>query len=133
MSVAGLSSRQSFSPHNWAHVAARALQDILRQQFQQWGLPERFRVDHGAPWESWSDLPTGLALGVIGLGVDRIWNPPARPPDNGVVEKSQDTGQRWAEPWRCDSAAEWQQRLDEMDRIQRAEYPSLAGRSRLEV
>ena len=74
-----------------------------------------------------------LALWLVGLGIDLIFNPPRQPQYNGVVEKSQDTGQRWCEPHTCHSAQELQARLDEMDRLQRQEYPSLQGRSRTQV
>jgi len=72
-------------------------------------------------------------LWLIGLGIEMIWNRPRRPQDNGVVEKSQDTAKRWAEPQTCATAAELQRRLEEMDGIQRQEYPSVRGRSRLEA
>jgi hypothetical protein len=88
-------------------------------------------VDNGVPWGSWGDLPTDLALWLIGLEVGVGWNPPARPQDNGVVERSQGTAKRWGEPWTCDSPEELQCRLVEMDGIQRQEYPSVGGRSRL--
>jgi hypothetical protein len=90
-------------------------------------------VDNGVPWGSRGDLPTDLALWLIGLEVGVDWNPPARPQDNGVVERSQGTAKRWGEPWTCDSPEELQRRLEEMDGIQRQEYPSVGGRSRLEA
>jgi hypothetical protein len=105
----------------------------LRRAFGRWGRPERFRVDNGTPWGSSGDLPPELALWLIGLGVGVTWNPPRRPQDNGVVERSQGTAKRWAEPGTCAGAAELQRRLEEMDGIQRQEYPSLRGRSRLEA
>jgi hypothetical protein len=114
-------------------VPARAVQAALRRAFARWGRPARLRLDNGLPWGSWNDLPTALALWLVGLGVDPVFNPPRQPQCNGVVEKSQDTGQRWCEPGRCASAAELQRRLDEMDRVQREAYPSLGGRSRLVV
>jgi len=49
-----------------------------------------------------------------------------------VVERSQGTGKRWAEPGACESAEELQGHIDEMDRIQREEYPIAKGRSRWE-
>jgi hypothetical protein len=61
------------------------------------------------------------------------WNPSARPQDNGVVERSQGTAKRWGEPQSCDSPEELHHRLQEMDVIQRQEYPSVRGRSRLEA
>lgn len=105
----------------------------MRRAFGRWGLPERFRVDNGVPWGSPGDLPTDLALWLIGLGIEMVWNPPRRPQDNGVVERSQGTAKRWAEPQACASVKELQGRLEEMDGIQRQEYPSVRGRSRLEA
>ncbi|QEH38390.1 Integrase core domain protein [Aquisphaera giovannonii] len=93
----------------------------------------RVRVDNGSPWGSAGDLPTELALWLFGLGVEVIWNPPRRPQDNGVIERSQGTGKRWAETATCADAAELQRRIDEMDRIQREVYPCIGGKSRTEA
>ena len=106
------------------------VQETLRLVFSRWGRPQRFRVDNGCPWGSKGDWPTDLALWLIGLGVDMIWNPARRPQDNGVVERSQGTGKRWGEPETCQDADELQRRLDDMDRIQREAYPSIKGQSR---
>jgi hypothetical protein len=105
----------------------------LRRAFRRWGRPDRFRVDNGVPWGSCGDLPTELALWLIGLGVGVDWNLPRRPQDNGVVERSQGTGKRWAEPHLCSSAGQLQRHLERFDTIQRQEYPSLRGRSRSEA
>jgi len=48
-----------------------------------------------------------------------------------VFLRSQGVGQNWAEPPPCASAAELQQRLEQFDQLQRAEYPSGAGGRRL--
>jgi hypothetical protein len=109
------------------------VQTVLRHTFKRWGLPQRFRVDNGVPWGSSGDLPPDLALWLLGIDVGVAHNPPRRPQDNGVVERSQGTGKKWAEPGTCATAKELQKRLREMDRIQRAEYPSVQGRSRLEA
>jgi hypothetical protein len=102
--------------------------------FVRWGRPERFRVDNGVPWGSArGDLPTDLGLWLAGLEVGMDYNPPATPQDNGVVERSQGTAKRWGEPQTCDTPEELRQRLAEMDEIQRGEYPSVGGRSRLEA
>src|SRR5947209_9387768 len=133
-SVAARSSGPWFSPRgDWAEVPAADTQAQLRRAFARWGRPERFRVDNGVPWGSAGDLPTDLALWLIGLGIGVDWNPPRRPQDNGVVERSQGTAKRWAEPRACATAEELQRRLEEMDEIQRREYPSVRGRSRLEA
>lgn len=91
------------------------------------------RVDNGAPWGSTGDLPTDLALWLIGLGVAVIRNPPRRPQANGVVERSQGTGKRWAEPGTCQDVGELERRLAEQDEIQREGYPSIGGKSRMEA
>jgi transposase InsO family protein len=111
-------------------VEPTCVQETLRLVFSQWGRPQRFRVDNGAPWGSTGDWPTDLALWLIGLGVNMIWNPARRPQANGVVERSQGTGKRWGEPETCQDADELQGRLDDMDRIQREVYPSIEGQSR---
>jgi hypothetical protein len=134
MSVAARSWRPRFFPlAYWNTVPVGEVQAVLRQAFRRWGRPARLRVDNGAPWGSSGDLPTDLALWLLGLGVETTPNPPRRPQDNGVVERSQGTGKRWAEPQACADAGELQRRLREMDLIQREEYPSLQGRSRLEA
>lgn len=89
------------------------------------------RVDNGTPWGSKGDLPTDLALWLVGLGVAVYYNPARRPQDNGVVERMQGVAKAWCEPHTCASAAELQERLERMDHIQRAEYPSCQGQSRL--
>ena len=117
-------------PGRWLKVPPADVQAELRRAFARWGRPATIRLDHGGPWGSAGDLPPELALGLIGLGIDVHGNDPPAPPQNGVVERSQGTGQRWAEPGRCASVAELQQRLQEVDAIQREAYPSVAGRSR---
>lgn len=106
------------------------MQSALREVFTRWGRPEGVRVDNGTPWGSKGDWPTDLALWLIGLGMDIIWNPARRPQDNGVVERSQGTGKRWGEPETCQNPDELQRHMDKMDRIQREVYPSIDGQSR---
>jgi hypothetical protein len=114
------------------NVPASETVATLRTAFTRWGLPGRIRVDHGYPWGSTGDLPTELGLWLLGLGVELIYIPVRRPQDNGVVEHSQDIGQRWADPPRCTSAAELQRNLDAMDRHQREGFPEPSrSRSRL--
>jgi hypothetical protein len=123
-----------FSPHYyWAHVAPVVVQEQLRRAFTRWGQPARLRVDNGKPWGSWSDLPPVLALWLIGLGSDMIWNDPGCPQQNGTVERSQGTAKRWAEPHTCQTETQLQERLDEVDRMQREEYPVAAGQSRWQL
>jgi hypothetical protein len=89
------------------------------------------RVDNGYPWGSWGDLPTDLALWVLGLGVEMIWNRPRRPEENGVVERAQGVTQQWIEPGRCADAAQLRDRLAWAIAFQRGAYPAIDGQSRL--
>src|SRR6266446_5873385 len=126
MSAAAPSCGRRFSPQGkWLKVAATEVQAELRRAFARWGRPSAIRVDNGGPWGSAGDLPPDLALWLLGLGIDVWWNAPHTPTQNGVVERSQGTGRRWAEPERCATAAELQQRLQEMDAIQREAYTSI--------
>jgi hypothetical protein len=112
-------------------VPPGATQTELRKAFTHWGRPERLRVDNGAPWGSSGDLPTDLELWLKGVGVGLECNPPRSPQDNGIVERSQGTAKQWGEPGQCDTPEDFQKRVDMMDQIQREEYPSLGGQSRL--
>jgi hypothetical protein len=96
-------------------------------------MPQRIRVDNGSPWGSWSDLPTDLSLWLIGLGVNVHWNHPKRPQENGVIERSQGTGQRWAEPHACATVQQLQRRFETMDRIQRESYAVQGKATRLQA
>jgi hypothetical protein len=108
------------------------VQAEVRRAFRRWGRPAAFRVDNGGPWAAAAaDLPTELALWLAGLGVAVWCNPPRRPQCNGVVERSQGVGKAWGEPQTCASPEGLQRRLDRMDHILRAEYPSCDGRGRL--
>jgi hypothetical protein len=111
-------------------VPVTDVQIELRRAFARWGRPLAVRVDNGGPWGSAADLPPDLALWLMGLEIDVHWNDPHTPQQNGVVERSQGTSRRWAEPQCCATMAELQQRLQEMDAIQREAYPSIAGQSR---
>jgi hypothetical protein len=134
MSTPARSCRPRFSPlARWSSVAARDVQTALRQAFRRWGRPGAFRVDNGGPWASKGELPTDLALWLLGMHVPVHCNPPRSPQSNGVVERMQGLGKAWGEPHTCHSPEELQTRLEQMDHIQRAEYPHDAGRSRLEV
>lgn len=131
MSVAAPSCGRRFSPHGkWLRVPVGDVQAELRRAFRRWGRPGTFRVDNGGPWGSAGDLPPDLALWLIGLGIAMHWNDAHTPQQNGVVERSQGTGTRWAEPGQCDTPAELHRRLQAMDVIQREAYPSIAGQSR---
>src|SRR5262249_21021510 len=125
--------RRFFPQGRWLKVPPAGVRAELRRAFAHWGRPATIRVDNGGPWGSGGDLPPDLALWLIGLGIDVHWNDPHTPEQNGVVERSQGTGKRWAEPGQCATVAELRRRLREMDAIQREDYPSIAGQSRAEA
>jgi hypothetical protein len=110
-----------------------AIQAMFRHVFVRWGLPDRVRVDNGYPWGSSRDLPPELALWLIGLGVEPIWNPPAQPTRNPKVERSNGLTQQWGELRTCTDCKQAARALDWVGRIQREEYPAIRGRTRWEV
>jgi hypothetical protein len=135
MSTPARSCGRAFSPlGSWQQVEATETQTFLREAFASWGMPAWLRVDNGTPWGASGGFPTALVLWLAGLGV-RVWhNRPRLPQDNGVIEKSQGTAKRWAEPGQCRSAAELQERAAEADRRQREAYPYHRGKkSRMEL
>jgi hypothetical protein len=134
MSTAAPSCGRKFSPRgSWASVGVRATQQSLRRAFTRWGLPQRLRLDNGVPWGSKGDLPTELALWLVGLGLAPVFNRPRRPQENGSVERSQGVSARWVEPWTAADAAQLQRRLDEADVIQRSVYPVRGPLSRWDM
>jgi hypothetical protein len=121
-----------FSPlGSWGLVPPAAVREQLRLAFTRWGLPNRIRVDDGAPWGSTGEFPTELSLWLIGLGIEMHWNSPRSPQENGVIERSQGTSNRWCEPQTCATAEELQARLDRMDRLHREAYPYRERLSRM--
>jgi hypothetical protein len=106
------------------------VQRQLRLTMDRWGLPLAFKVDNGSPWGSWSDLPTPLALWLIGLGLRLHWIEPRRPQQNGVAERSHGVTQAWSEPDQCHSAEELQERVNREDTVQREKYPHKGEASR---
>jgi hypothetical protein len=112
----------------------------LRQQlltvFARWGKPGAMRVDNGLPLGSPTAQATPvLALWLIGIDVEMIWNKPACPQQNGRVEKMQDTTARWAQIEAATSLAQLQAELDAALLIHRQEYPvvRLEGKTRLQA
>ena len=117
----------------WQNVPPTAIRDMFRRTFTRWGLPEAVRVDNGYPWGSPRDLPTELALWLIGLGVAVIWNPPAQPRKNPKVERCQGVAAAWTEPQACADPAAFSAHLDWVGRVQCREYPSIGGSTRVEA
>jgi hypothetical protein len=113
-----------------------AVQQMMQQSFEQWGLPQRIRVDNGKPFgdPQRCSVPE-LALWLIGLGVEVVWNRPRTPKDNAKVERMQATTSRWTEAEQCYSDSELQSKLDRAAAVQREHYKSrrLGLKSRKEL
>ena len=113
-----------FSPYK--HISQVPITEIRTQFlaiFQEWGKPGSMRVDNGEPLGSPNtDTTPDLALWCILHDIDMIWNKPHCPQMNGVVEKMQDTSQRWAEIDKALNIEDLQQRLDQEAHIQRAQF-----------
>jgi hypothetical protein len=123
-----------FPPHRrWEQVPLQAIREMFRRAFGNWGLPDRVRVDNGYPWGTSRDLPSELALWLIGLGVEPIWNPPGQPTCNPKVERSNGLTQQWGELHTCTDCKQAARVLAWVGRIQREEYPAIRGRTRTEV
>jgi hypothetical protein len=94
-------------------------------------MPQRLRVDNGWPWGSGADLPPVLSLWLIGSGVEVVWNRPAHPQQNGVVERFNGLIDQWGEPNGCPDFAAWTRSVERVVQTQRELYPAVEGRSRL--
>jgi hypothetical protein len=103
----------------------------MRGWFARWGLPVRIRVDNGNPWSNRTELPPALALWWVGLGIEPIWNPPRCPTANPFVERCNGLLDTWGEPGSCRDAAAWEAKLWDLCRIQREEYETAPGCTRL--
>jgi hypothetical protein len=129
--------RQWFSPHyHISEVQVSEIQQLMRQSFEQWGLPTHIRVDNGKPFgdPQRCSIPE-LALWLTGLGIEVIWNRPRTPKDNAKVERMQATTSRWTEAQQCYSCSELQTKLDRAATIQREQYKvrRLGAKSRKEL
>lgn len=121
-----------FFPHPHVYdLTAEEARDQLRLWFEQWGLPLAIRVDNGVPWATQSDIPSALALWLVGLGIEVMVNRPRHSTDNGIVERDHGVLARWVEPHHAADLTQFQRQLDWAITLQREQYPALNGQSRL--
>jgi hypothetical protein len=82
------------------------------------------RVDNGQPFGDPTRQSTpALALWLITMDVDMIWNKTRCPQMNAVVEKMQDTSSRWAEAETTATVHDLQSGPEKALLIQREQYP----------
>jgi len=129
--------KQQFFPHyHISEVNVSVIQQTMEQVFEQWGLPLYIRVDNGRPFgdPQRCSIPE-LALWLIGLGIEVVWNRPRSPKDNATVERMQSTTSRWAEVEQCADCKVLQTKLDKAATLQRERYQvrRLGAKSRKEV
>jgi hypothetical protein len=102
----------------------------MRRFFAQHGRPRKMRFDNGAPWRSSKDLPTALALWLVGVGITPIFNRPYRPTENPKVERCNGLYEAWVEPGQCADFAQLEERAAWLVETQRDRYPLADGRTR---
>ena len=87
-------------------------------------MPNAIRVDNGQPFgDPRRCTVPPLALWLISIGINVIWNRPRRPTDNAQVERMQGTTARWAEVKKIADLKQLQQRLEEVLILQRERCP----------
>ncbi len=105
-------TRPFFPKKKICEVPLLEVQGALITIFKNWGIPGWIKVDNGRPFGDPNlELIPVLALWLIGLGIKVIWNRPATPQDNAVVERSQGVMARWTEYARCRDTTAFQSRL----------------------
>jgi hypothetical protein len=112
------------------------LQQQLRALFREWGQPQAMKFDNGQPFsDPQKRFFPAIALWLMGLGIQIIYNRPRIPQDNAKVEKSQDTTERWADIQQCTTLTQLDQQLKHAIRTQREEYPvkRLGNQTRLQA
>jgi len=88
------------------------IQQTLITVFKNRGIPSWIKVDNGRPFgDPQLELIPPLALWLIGLGIKVIWNRPATPQDNAIVERSQGVMGNWTEYAKSKNIFDFQLRL----------------------
>jgi hypothetical protein len=111
-----------FAYHRINQVPVVEVRAACIRLFMRWGKAGSFRVDNGEPLGNPKMNATpALALWLIAMDVDMIWNKPRSPTQNAVVERMQGTSSRWAEVHKCANAVDLQTRLDTECVVQRTQ------------
>lgn len=77
----------------WRKITLQEVQQALRQAFAEWGLPDEIQTDHETVYVGSSDenFPSLFTLWLTGLGITHLTSRPARPTDQGAVEREHRT------------------------------------------
>lgn len=125
---------ERFSPQARAtQIEGHEVRSQLRKWFEVWGLPKAIRVDNGDPWATRSDIPSALALWLVGLGVKLLLNRPRVSTDNGIVERDHGVLANWVEADKAPHRQALQKHLDWAIHMQRERYPAIQGQSRVQA
>jgi hypothetical protein len=126
----------AFAHHRINQVPVLEVRAACIRMFMRWGKAGSLRVDNGEPFGNPKmNSTSALALWLIAIDVDMIWNKPHSPTQNAKVERAQGTSSRWVEIAKCENLATLQRRLDEESEVHRAKLliRRLDNRTRLAV
>ena len=100
------------------------IQKRLIKVFSQRGMPQWIKVDNGLPLgDPNQETPPVLALWLISLGIEMIWNRPRQPRDNAKVERKQAVLFQWVEAHKRIDHMCLQRQLDQVIYFHNHQYP----------
>lgn len=117
----------------WTQIEPLLVKSSIQAALECWGCPECIRVDNGLPWGTNSDVPSALALWLVGLGIEVIYGRPRQSTDNALVERCHGVLAHWVEPEKQADFKSFQERLNWAAWTQRERYRSAHHRTRAEV
>lgn len=135
MNIRGQSLTRLFFPcKKICEVPLHQIQLELIFIFKIWGVPNWIKVDNGRPFgDPKLELIPPIALWLIGLGIKVIWNRPATPQDNAIVERSQGVMANWTEFSKCQSTQDFQVRLWREAHFHNFHFPIRRKRNRKRI
>lgn len=113
----------TFPIHRICQLDVAGAQKAMITIFEKWGMPKHIKFDNGAPFgdPSRKSIPL-LSVWLIGLGIQVIFNRPARPTDNSQVERMQSVTKRWSNPMACQHIEQIQSALEDSIDLQRNHF-----------
>ncbi len=118
------------TPTWWRRLNRAEHQQVLRQAFSQWGLPDELQTDNDGEFVSLheSSFPSPFTLWLVGLGVIHVLSRPHRPTDQAQVERNHRTQGDFV--WKdhaFEQIDQLQQALDDHCQLYNHLYPSHAA------